>query len=99
LRDWEEPNYKECDLLEVYETNEVRQLTKNPSIDLSSLQKHIDAYSRCSTDAGSSDAVCADVEFVEERDYMEGMIPDATEFVAQSSSALKAEDIVDIDDI
>lgn len=104
LRDWEDPNYKECDLLEVYEINEVRQLTKNPSIDLSSLQKHIDAYSRGTGDVGASSIAVGetDIEFVEERDYMEGLIPDTVEdeIVAKStSSSLKAEDIVDIDDI
>jgi len=99
LRDWEEPNYKECDLLEVYESNEVRQLMKNPSIDLSSLQKHIDAHNRGTGDAASSEAGCADVEFVEERDYMEGMIPEEEELEYTSSEVRKAEEIVDIDDI
>ena len=54
LREWEEPNYKECDLLEVYDSNEVRQLMKNPSIDLSDLQKHIDAYGHSSNDIGAA---------------------------------------------
>ena len=101
LRDWEKPNYKECDLLEVYETNEVRQLTKNPSIDLSSLQKHIDMYSSKTGDVGASSVAVGDseIEFVEERDYMEGMIPDvdATEFVAKDTT--QTEDIVDFDEI
>ena len=104
LRDWEDPNYKECDLLEVYETNEVRQLTKNPSIDLTSLQKHIDMYSRGTGDVGASsiDVGETNIEFVEDRDYMDGMIPDtiADEFVAKSSTSNgQGEDIVDIDDI
>ncbi len=100
LRDWEKPNYKECDLLEVYETNEVRQLMKNPSIDLSSLQKHIELHNRGTGDAVSSDTACTDIEFVEERDYMEGMIPDAdeSEYTASSEAKLE-EEIVDIDDI
>jgi translation initiation factor IF-1 len=42
LRDWEQPNFKECDLLEVFDPNEVRELMKNPIYDLSSLFKHID---------------------------------------------------------
>ena len=98
LREWEKPNYKECDLLEVYESNDVRQLMKNPSIDLSSLQKHIDAHNRGTGDASSSDMGGADIEFTEERDYLEGMIPDAEpeEF---NSEVRKTEEIVDIDDI
>ena len=100
LREWENPNYKECDLLEVYDANEVRQLMKNPSIDLSDLQKHIDAYSRNSGDAGalSLEMNSTDVEFTEERDYMEGLIPDASETDSASISRMK-EDIVDIDDL
>ena len=42
LREWELPNCKECDLLEVYDNNDVRKLTINPSIDLSSIRKHFD---------------------------------------------------------
>jgi translation initiation factor IF-1 len=100
LREWETPNYKECDLLEVYDTNEVRQLMKNPSIDLSDLQKHIDTYSRSSGDAGSSslEMNTSDIEFTDERDYMEGLIPDASETDGATSSRMK-EDIVDIDDL
>jgi|LauGreDrversion4_2_1035121.scaffolds.fasta_scaffold20377_3 hypothetical protein len=100
LREWEDPNYKECDLLEVYETNEVRQLTKNPSIDLSSLQKHIDAYSRGTGDVSATSIAVgeSEIEFVEDREYMEGLIPD--DIVESSSiSEKKAEDIVDFDDI
>ena len=35
LRDFEAPSYKNCDLLEVYDSTEVSQLFKIPSIDLS----------------------------------------------------------------
>ena len=35
LRDFEAPSYKNCDLLEVYDSTEVTQLFKIPSIDLS----------------------------------------------------------------
>jgi translation initiation factor IF-1 len=78
LREWENPNYKECDLLEVYDANDVRQMMKNPSIDLSELQCHIDTYSRGTGDsaAGSIDiGADAEIEFTEERDYMEDLIP------------------------
>jgi len=98
LREWEEPNYKECDLLEVYEANEVRQLIKNPSIDLSRLQKHIDTYSRNSGDAGASSIEVGgtNIEFVEDRDYMEGLIPDEP---TGSTFEKQKEEIIDIDDI
>ena len=101
LREWEEPNYKECDLLEVYDANEVRQMMKNPSIDLSELQIHIDTYSRGTGDtaASSIDVGETEIEFTEERDYMEGLIPDSEEVDAPINENRKAESIVDIDDI
>jgi translation initiation factor IF-1 len=101
LREWEEPNYKECDLLEVYDSNEVRQMMKNPSIDLSELQVHIDTYSRGSGDTGTSSIELGgtDIEFTEERDYMDGLIPDSEEIDTSINENRKAETIVDIDDI
>ena len=96
LRDWEEPNYKECDLLEVYDSNEVRQLMKNPSIDLSDLQKHIDLYTKGDT---SVDVGSTDIEFTEERDYNEGLIPDNDNTKDVSTERREQEEIVDIDDI
>lgn len=37
LHDWEAPNYKRCDILEVYDDHEVRQLAEIPQIDISAL--------------------------------------------------------------
>lgn len=101
LREWEHPNYKECDLLEVYEANEVRQLMKNPTIDFSELQKHIDAYSRGTGDAASVDiGAGADIEFSEERDYNEGLLPEEEEVSSATATKINSTDeIVDIDDI
>jgi len=100
LREWEEPNYKDCDLLEVYDSNEVRQLMKNPSIDLSDLQKHIDANSRSSNDIGATSLGIGadDIEFTEERDYNDGLIPGDVELYGAENSG-KMQDIVDIDDL
>jgi translation initiation factor IF-1 len=95
LREWEHPNYKECDLLEVYDSNEVRQLMKNPSIDLSSLQKHIDAHNSVSSEAGASSM---DIQFVEERDYNDGLIPSEQD-ASEEGGISKMQDIVDIDDL
>jgi translation initiation factor IF-1 len=102
LRDWEHPNYKECDLLEVYDANEIRQLMKIPSIDFSELQKHIDLNSSATNDANAAAASigCSDVVFEEDRDYMEGLLPDEndTDAAIPIGSNEKSE-IVDIDDI
>ena len=96
LRDWEGPNYKKCDLLEVYDANEVRQLMKNPSIDLSSLHRHIDMYNSASGEA--SDSGFVDIVFSEERDYTDGIIPDIPEETATTYISGK-EEIVDVEDI
>lgn len=37
LHDWEAPNFKRCDILEVYDDHEVRQLAEIPQIDISTL--------------------------------------------------------------
>lgn len=102
LREWEDPNYKECDLLEVYDPNEVRQMMKNPSIDLSELQSHIDTYSKGTGDAaaGSIDVGDTDIEFTEERDYMDGLIPDTEEDTdTQYTGEIRKEEIVDAEDL
>ena len=99
LREWEDPNYKECDLLEVYDANEVRQLMKIPSIDFSELQKHIDAYGKtdAAVEVGSSDVV-----FTEERDYNDGLIPEEDEDATEEDAATAAftnEELVDAEDL
>jgi translation initiation factor IF-1 len=65
LRDWETPNFKNCDLLEVYDANDVKQLIKTPSIDLSSIQKHIDLYGKNNSDNTTN---TNDIEFSENID-------------------------------
>lgn len=100
LREWEHPNYKECDLLEVYDANEIRQLMKNPSIDLSELQKYIDSFGGAVTNS-SGDAVstaAVQIDFTADTDYMEGLIPEETSTDA-TTSASYMEDIVDADDL
>ena len=97
LRDWEDPNYKECDLLEVYDQNEVRQMLKNPSINLSELQSHIDTYNRgtCDSASGLIDVADTEIEFTEERNYMDGLIPDEV----QGETETRKEEMVDINDL
>ncbi len=74
LREWEAPLYKECDLLEVYDPNEVKQIKQITSIDIRSLAGHMES-------AGvKGDAVAAsesDFEFSTDAgtDYLDGIIP------------------------
>jgi hypothetical protein len=37
LHDWEAPNFKKCDILEVYDDYEVNQLVEIPQVDISEL--------------------------------------------------------------
>lgn len=102
LREWEDPNYKECDLLEVYDPNEVRQMMKNPSIDLSELQSHIDTYSKGSGDNAAStiDVGDTEIEFTEERDYMDGLIPEGEcDEDVGTECEVRKEEIVDAEDL
>ena len=96
LRDWEGPNYKECDLLEAYDINEVRQLIKIPSIDLSTLQKYIDMFSTASGDTVDS----SDIVFAEERDFLpyKETEEESNPNVDQEVDAIP-DDIVDFDEM
>ena len=102
LREWEHPNYKECDLLEVYDANEVRQLMKNPSIDFGELQKFIDALgiSAASSDGAAAASSGADIEFSSETDYTEGLIPEGAEEAGGGAGEFYDEsDLVDANDL
>lgn len=98
LREWEHPTYKECDLLEVYDSNEVRQLMKNPSINFAELQKYIDAHQPSSADAGESTSG-GFIEFTEEREYLDGLIPDGDELTEPAEKCVATEEIVNIDEL
>jgi translation initiation factor IF-1 len=99
LREWEHPNYKECDLLEVYDANEVRQLMKNPSIDFVELQRYIDAHQSASSESTETAIGCGVIEFTEERDYMEGLIPTESDLAARTGASETKEEIINIDDL
>jgi hypothetical protein len=52
FRDFEAPNFKFCDLLEVYDDNEIQQLTTTPGLDIQSLVSQM--YSLTSSSCSSS---------------------------------------------
>lgn len=104
LREWEHPNYKECDLLEVYDSNELRQLMKNPSIDFSELHKYIDSFGSSAGPAAEDVAITStEIEFTADTDYMDGLLPDnageSASAAASDAAAAFMDDIVDADDI
>ena len=94
LRDWEAPDFKECDLLEVYDPNEIKQLQKIPSINMTAINKCIESIG-CSTGTISEKCTGEDIEFSTDHaeDYTSG-IPDST-----ISVTAHTDDLVDIDDI
>ena len=49
LRDWEAPNFKDCDLLEVYDSNEVQQLRLISTIDFSLFLPFLDSIHSSTT--------------------------------------------------
>ena len=38
IREWETPNFKNCDLLELYDSNDIRELKKLPDVNFSFLE-------------------------------------------------------------
>ena len=98
LREWEAPNFKEADLLEVYDSNEIKQLKKIPSINVRALERAIELYGGAAgivDDGADEDGV----EFVtgEDADYMADVMGSATAD-AKGSAATATEEIA-FDDI
>lgn len=100
LRDWEAPNFKECDLLEVYDANEVKQIRQISSIDTRLINQYLDNFSvggassvedtpddgiAFSTDAGS--------------DYFADIMPVSEGTGSSNEKANIHEDEINIDDI
>lgn len=96
LREWEAPEYKECDLLEVYDANEVRQLMKNPSIDFSNLWKHMGGKMADSVEEAKASA---EIEFSGETDDIEELLGEAEDSSESKVVESFMEDIVDEDDL
>jgi len=74
LREWEAPNYKEADLLEVYDANEIKQLKKIPSINVRALERYMETYGTSA--AGECDEE-GDIDFVADGgdDYVADIMP------------------------
>ena len=41
LREWENPNYKNCDLLELYDPNDIRELKKMPDVKINVNENYV----------------------------------------------------------
>ena len=76
LHDWEAPNFKKCDILEVYDDHDVRQLAEIPQIDISSLI-------RLQQTGGLSATTAADIEYASQVVFS----PGDTDLVEEMNSA------------
>jgi translation initiation factor IF-1 len=97
LREWEAPEYKEADLLEVYDPNEIKQLKKIPGINARALERYIETYGGGSGTAGAVDDDDTGIEFATdhvEEDYMAGLIP-----IEEDSGDVKKQEVIDFDEI
>jgi translation initiation factor IF-1 len=92
LREWEEPNYKECDLLEVYDPNEIKQLRKIPTINMRSLDKHIESVGGVIDESVDTDEIHFSTDHAEE--YTDGIIPEG-----DTNTKAPLEDIIDFDEL
>lgn len=105
LHDWETPNYKKCDILEVYDDHEVRQLAEIPQIDISALIRLQQTGGISSISAADMDIVSQVVFSTEDADIMEDLNESvglgATSTSTSSSAAIFMvnDEIVNIDDI
>ena len=95
LREWEAPHYKECDLLEVYDANEIKQIRQMSSIDTHLLNKMLDA--NISSTATTADESECGIEFSTEgdTDYLSNLLPEKE----TAGEIRSAEDEINIDDI
>jgi len=102
LHDWEAPNFKKCDILEVYDDHEVRQLAEIPQIDISALI-------RLQQTGGISASVATDIDYVSQVVFSTGdadIMDLASEGEGASAGATSAastfvvdNEIINIDDI
>jgi translation initiation factor IF-1 len=93
LREWEKPNYKECDLLEVYDPNEIKQLRKIPTVNMRSLDKHIESAGGAIAESAETE----DIEFTTDHaeEYTDFLIPEKSE----DSTKAPIDDIIDFDEL
>jgi initiation factor 1A len=93
LREWEAPNYKECDLLEVYDPNEIKQLRKIPTINIRELDKHIESCGGAVSEKAETDDIEFSTDHAEDyTDIMSFEKPD-------DNTKGQIDDIIDFDEL
>ena len=99
LREWEAPNFKECDLLEVYDANEVKQIRQISSIDTRLLNNYLDnptggGASGSATEESNDGGIAFSTDTA--TDYFADVMP---EDMNQKAPASHAEEEINVDDI
>ena len=94
LRDYEAPNYKTCDLLEVYDANDVRILANMPSINIQPLI----AIQNAGYASSSGKSTEFNVQFSNDAEMPESITRTTAAAIAVSSSIIE-DDSADDEDI
>jgi translation initiation factor IF-1 len=100
LRDWEAPNFKECDLLEVYDANEVKQIRQISSIDTRLINSYLDNHQSVGASSGSAEETTdGGITFSTDAgvDYFADLMP--KDLHASNEKASRVEEEINIDDI
>lgn len=104
LRDYEAPNYKTCDLLEVYDANDVRILSNMPSINIQPLIAIQNAGYTTGKSGGefnvffSNDAEMPDLEDVSGSAASAGVSTRGASTTTSASVSIRSIDEVEIDE-
>lgn len=101
LRDWEAPNFKECDLLEVYDANEVKQIRQISSIDTRLLNSYLDNHqSGGASSGGVEETTDGGITFSTDTgvDYFADIMPEDLH-ASSNEKASRVEEEINIDDI
>lgn len=99
LREWEAPNFKECDLLEVYDANEVKQIRQISSIDTRCLNVYLDNPQGGSGSGSVEETTDGGITFSTDTgvDYFADVMPE--DLHGSNEKTNRVEEEINIDDI
>jgi hypothetical protein len=99
FRDFEAPNFKVCDLLEVYEQSEVNQLQKTPGVNIQSLIAQMSSYPGESRMDDTMEDLFDFSESGVSKEDREAIIAENKFINPSDTSAEGVEELISIDDI
>jgi hypothetical protein len=86
LRDYEEPNYKNCDLIEVYKPQDIPIISKLPNINISSLIKFIQSNTVFGISTDKTDDLYFDFDHETEEEDEQGKPDEKLESVTEQTN-------------